>query len=64
MIPTSSTVSAWQTASTYADEAAVRRAVADALDALSLPDNFIRRPGLGAKAGPLGSIALALDAVA
>ena len=42
MIPTSSTVSVWQTASTYADEAAIRRAVADALDALALPDDFIR----------------------
>ncbi|MFL6734769.1 MAG: ROK family protein [Sphingomicrobium sp.] len=31
---------------------------------LDLPANFIRAPGLGAKAGPLGSIALAMDAVA
>lgn len=31
---------------------------------LKLPENYIRRPGLGAKAGPLGSIALALDAMA
>ncbi|MEO6359339.1 MAG: ROK family protein, partial [Sphingomicrobium sp.] len=30
---------------------------------LVLPDNYIRRPGLGAMAGPLGSIALAIDAV-
>ena len=30
---------------------------------LELPDNYIRRPGLGAMAGPLGSIALAMDAV-
>lgn len=27
-----------------------------------LPENYIRRPGLGANAGPLGSIALAMDA--
>ncbi|MEO5775110.1 MAG: ROK family protein [Sphingomicrobium sp.] len=29
-----------------------------------LPDNYVRVPGLGAKAGPLGSIALAMDAAA
>ena len=31
---------------------------------LDLPANFIRSPALGAKAGPLGSIALAIDAAA
>jgi fructokinase len=31
---------------------------------LELPERYIRSPGLGSKAGPLGSIALAMDAAA